>query len=114
MAAMAERMVPKLGGHKKLFVCVIYPIEYFLFNLTYSYFMLYYNKICCDVKNIMVFYENSGWQGDGLYCVQIAGTLLVARLFLTATGFAFTTASLNPLSQVEVLGKVKGVFSSRF
>ena len=62
----------------------------------------------------LVFYENSGWQGDGLYCVQIAGTLLVARLFLTATGFAFTTASLNPLSQVEVLGKVKGVFSSRF
>ena len=57
----------------------------------------------------LVFYENSGWQGDGLYCVQIAGTLLVARLFLTATGFAFASASLNPLSQVTILGKIKGV-----
>lgn len=62
----------------------------------------------------VIFYERSGWQGDGLYCVQIAETLLVARLFLTATGFAFATNNLNPLSQVEVLGKVKGVFSSRF
>ena len=60
---------------------------------------------CGDV----VFYEESGWQGDGLYCVQIAGTELIARLFLTATGFAFATANLNPLSQVEILGKIKSV-----
>ena len=60
---------------------------------------------CGDV----VFYEESGWQGDGLYCVQIAGTELIARLFLTATGFAFATTNLNPLSQVEILGKIKSV-----
>lgn len=57
----------------------------------------------------IVFYEESGWQGDGLYCVQIAGTELIARLFLTATGFAFATTNLNPLSQVEILGKIKSV-----
>lgn len=60
---------------------------------------------CGDV----VFYEESGWQGDGLYCVQIAGTELIARLFLTATGFAFATANLMPLTTVTILGKIKGV-----
>lgn len=60
---------------------------------------------CGDV----VFYEETGWQGDGLYCVQIAGTELVSRLFLTATGFAFATANLMPLTTVTILGKIKGV-----